>query len=36
MFTGIIEEIGEVTAIEREKSNVHLQFKSKNGRSFES
>ena len=24
MFTGIIEEIGEVTAIEREKSNVHF------------
>ena len=24
MFTGIIEEIGQVTAIEREKSNVHF------------
>ena len=29
MFTGIIEEIGEVTAIEREKSNVHFTLKAK-------
>lgn len=29
MFTGIIEEIGEVIAIEREKSNVHFTVKAK-------
>mgnify|MGYP005675595709 FL=1 len=29
MFTGIIEEMGEVTAIEREKSNVHFTLKAK-------
>ena len=27
MFTGIIEEIGQVTAIEREKSNVHFTLR---------
>ena len=29
MFTGIIEEIGEVTAIEREKSNVNFTLRAK-------
>jgi len=28
MFTGIIENIGEITAIEEDKSNVHLTIKS--------